>query len=312
MLSKEQLLNYNFPDPIDFVAEENRLRTKNMKQLQDFLNDVIKFPEIINDYDELGAVEFKKKYIHLTGNDNIHNDCKNFLIKITNYSNDFDLSRNYLIRKLQDDQALASNFIIDFKKQNPYEPFVEKYFSFLEDELGLISGFKHLPVSGPIAKYVYNGLICDATIKESVQETPPSVDFVWEYRYKNKTMYFYASHKYTHGEGTAQKNQMRDLETFLGHALQSVQTNNNYFIAIMDGNYYTDHFYPNYNGTPKPKVIDHIRNTKQNEKCKVATSFDLIRVIINLIKHFLNRNFEINEISEEIEKLDILISRLHY
>ncbi len=311
MISKEEILKFDFPEPIDFVAEENRLRTKNMEQLQNFLNVLTKYPSLIDDYENLSTTSFKRKYIALTGNDNIHDDAKNFIIKITNYSNNFDLSRNYLIRKLQDDQALASNFIIDFKKQNPYEPFVEKYFMFLDSKLKLVYNFKHLPVSGPSAKYVYNGLICDESIKESVQETPPSVDFIWDYTFEGKTMHFFASHKYTHGEGTAQKNQMRDLETFLGHALQSVLTNNNYFIAIMDGNYYTDYYYPNYNGSPKPKVIEHIKNTKQNNKCKVATSYDLIKVILDLISEFLNNNFTDSvALNEEKEKIQILYSKL--
>ena len=310
MISKEQIVDYKMPEPIDFIGEENRLRSKNMKQLQDFLNAIITNQNLIDDYETMRPLDFKRKYIPLTNNNDIYKDCENFIVKISNYCNSFDLSRNYLIRKLQDDQALASNFIIDFKKQNPYEPFVEKYFKFLDTELHLINNFRHLPVSGPTAKYVYNGIICDESIKTSVQETPPSVDFIWDYSFNGKTMYFYASHKYTHGEGTAQKNQMRDLETFLGHAFQSATTNNNYFIAIMDGNYYTDCSYPNFNGNPKPKIIDHIRSTKQNVKCKVATSYNLIKIIIEMIKYFLNQHFDSSLTESEIEKLDLIYSKL--
>lgn len=306
MISVEELKKYEFPDPINFENEENRLRIKNMRQLQDFLNNLIKFPEMVGDFENLKPRDFTTKYALKTNNENIYNDCKNFIIKITNYANNFDLSRNYLIRKLQDDQALASNFIIDFKKQNPYEPFVEKYFRYLDIDLHFINNFKHLPVSGPTAKYVYNGLIMDESIKTSVQETPPSVDFIWNYKFKDKSMNFYASHKYTHGEGSAQKNQMRDLETFLDHSLKSVLTNNNFFIAIMDGNYYTDYSYPNYTANPKPKIIDHIKKTRQNEKCKVATSFSLIDTIIDMVEKFLRDNFDLGDISYELLKLDTL------
>ena len=100
MISKEELMNFEFPEPIDFIAEENRLRSKNMKQLQDFLNVIICYPSIIDDFDNLNTTSFKRKYIALTGNENIYDDAKNFIIKITNYSNNFELSRNYLIRKL--------------------------------------------------------------------------------------------------------------------------------------------------------------------------------------------------------------------
>ena len=186
---------------------------------------------MINDVEALSKRDFVRKYSITTHNEKIYDDCNNFLIKINNYSHNFSLSRNYLIRRLKEDETFASNFIIDFKKQNPYEPFVENYFAFLETKLDLISDFKHLPVSGPTAQYVYNGLICDESIKTSVQITPPSVDFVWKYSFKNKCMKFYASHKYTQGTGTAQKNQMRELETFLDHSLQSASTNNQYFLT---------------------------------------------------------------------------------
>lgn len=305
MISIEELEKYSFPNKIDFESEENRLRSKNMQQLQSFLNNLVNYPEMIMDYESLKPKEFTRKYSLKTNNDEIYNDCKNFIVKITNYAEKFDLSRNYLIKKLQEDQALASNFIVDFKKQNPYETFVEKYFKYLDTDIKLISNFKHLPVSGPTAKYVYNGLIQNDKIKKNVQETPPSVDFVWDYSFKGKLMHFYASHKYTHGEGTAQKNQMRDLETFLDHSLKSV-TNNNYFIAIMDGNYYTNSIYPNYNAIPKPKVIDHIKSMRENEKCKVATSLTLIDTIIDLIESFLKSNFDYEGVKDELEKLHLL------
>ena len=48
MISKEELMNFEFPEPIDFIAEENRLRSKNMKQLQDFLNVIICYPPTLH------------------------------------------------------------------------------------------------------------------------------------------------------------------------------------------------------------------------------------------------------------------------
>lgn len=312
MIPKEKLIEFEMPEKINFENEENRLRKRNMQQLQSFLSSISLYPKIIDDFESLLKSDFIKKYSIITHNEKIYDDCKNFLIKITNYSHNFSLSRNYLIRRLKEDETFASNFIIDFKKQNPYEPFVENYFMFLETKLNLIRNFKHLPVSGPTAKYVYNGLICDESIKMNVQITPPSVDFVWEYTFKNKCMKFYASHKYTQGTGTAQKNQMRDLETFLEHSLQSSITNNQYFIAIMDGNYYTDYIYPNYSGEHKPKVIEHIKATKENKKCKATTSIYLIETILNLIQVWLSENFNKNEIIEEMEKVQIIRGMIKY
>lgn len=309
MITKEELLNYNFPPKIDFNYEENRLRLRNINQLQRFLRNVTEYPYIISDYEGMKPVDFKSKYVKLTNNEKIHDDCKNFIVKLNNYCENFNISRNYLIKKLLNDEAFASSFIVDFKKQNPYEPFVENYFAFLDKDIKLIHNFMHLPVSGAHAKYVYNGLICGEDMKKSVKITPPSVDFIWEYHFKDKKMNFYASHKYTQGSGTAQKNQMKDLEHFLDHSLQSASPND-YFIALMDGNYYTDYPYPNYVDNPKPKIIEHIKDTKQNKKCKVCTSINLIETLIELIEKWLMEKFTIEEIKEEFEKLEIIKAKI--
>ena len=109
MISKEELMNFEFPEPIDFIAEENRLRSKNMKQLQDFLNVIICYPSIIDDFDNLNTTSFKRKYIALTGNENIYDDAKNFIIKITNYSNNFEQSNLTVSHQLNYKKVLERN-----------------------------------------------------------------------------------------------------------------------------------------------------------------------------------------------------------
>ena len=305
MISKEELENYSFPDPINFEAEENRLRKQNIDALKVILDFLSTNPDMIEDIDNLQKRLFKEKY--QIEQDKIYSDLKNFSIKVNNFANNFNLNKHYLIERLKFDDVLSKNFITDFKKQNPYESFVETYFKFLEKDLHFISGFKHLPVDGPHAIYVYNGLICDDSIKASINESPPSVDFVWEYNFKSMKIKFYASHKYTSGYGTAQKNQMKDLETFLQHSNCSALTNNDTFIAIMDGDYYVNNKYPNFRGNPKPIIIDHIKATKENAKCKVATSLNLISVIIDVVETKLKTSFpEDNDAAIEIEKLKIL------
>ena len=305
MIDKENLEKYQFPNPINFEAEENRLRKQNMNILKIILDYISQFPEMIEDIDELKERTFKEKY--QINQEKIYKEIKNFSVKVNNFAEKFNLNKHFLIERIKFDDVLSSNFITDFKKQNPYEPFVETYFKFLERDLHFIYNFKHLPVDGPQAIYVYNGLICDESIKSSVAETPPSVDFVWEYSFKTLLIKFYASHKYTSGCGTAQKNQMKDLETFLHHANSSALTNNDTFIAIMDGNYYTDNAYPNFRGNPKPRIIDHIRATRENVKCKIATSLTLVSVIIDVVVAKLNTLFpQDSDAAVEIEKLQIL------
>lgn len=305
MINKNELENYSFPEPINFGKEEMRLRKQNIDVLQTILDYLSNFPEMIDDIDELKSRLFKEKY-HIE-EERIYKNIKNFSIKVNNFAKQFNLNKHYLIERIKFDDVLSSNFITDFKKQNPYERFVAKYFKFLERDLKFISGFKHLPVNGPQAVYVYNGLICDESIKSRITETPPSVDFIWEYNFKNLKIKFYASHKYTSGCGTAQKNQMKDLETFLYHASFSALANNDTFIAIMDGDYYTNNPYPNFTGEPKPKIIEHIRSTRENTKCKVATSLTLISVIIDVVEAKLNNLYpNDSEAKVEIEKLEIL------
>ena len=306
MISKEELIEYKYPNPINFHDEEYRLRKININKLRNMLNFMTRNPEILSDFKELKTIKFNKKYGNLLGDKKIKKEMQNFFEKVDNYVNDYEINKSFLIERLKRDDLLCNNFIVDFKRQNPYEPYVLKYFKYLEKDLRFLCDLKHLPTNGLNARYVYNGIISGEEIKSQINETPASVDFVWKYEFNEKTMNFYASHKYTSGYGTAQKNQMRELENFLNHSIKSAITNNDFFIAMMDGNYYTDYYYPNFNGTPKPKIIEHIRNTKQNTKCRVATSFDFIAVVVELIKNWLNKNFKKEEIQEEIEKLEII------
>ena len=53
MIDKENLEKYQFPNPINFEAEENRLRKQNMNILKIILDYISQFPEMIEDIDEL-------------------------------------------------------------------------------------------------------------------------------------------------------------------------------------------------------------------------------------------------------------------
>lgn len=313
MVSLDEITNYTIPEKIDFQAEEIKLRETNIKQIFNFLEIVSKYPEIVSDYqkvenEELLRKDFKAKYCTKTENEEIETDCKNFLTKFENFANDFEIKIEDLIARMMQDEYLAYKFIIDFKKQNPYESLVEDYFSFMEKDLQLTSEFKHLPVSGKDAIFVYEGIIFQDLLKAKVVETPSSVDFVWNYEFKKRKLEFYASHKYTHGSGSAQKHQMKELEAFLKHSSKT-DDQNLCFIAIMDGNYYTDFPYPNLDRTPRPKIIEHIKEMYEKDNRLVATSNDLFEKILIKIKEWLEKNFSPADIKEEIAKIDILLDK---
>lgn len=311
MLELEELKKYSFPEKINFGREEERLRLLNVSQTKDLLYLLEQYPHMLEDYETLKAREFKKKYVKLTSDDKIYDKCKNFYTKVENYAKCFNINKKFLVEKLKREDLLCNNFIVDFKRQNPYEIFVENYFQYLDKDLGLLQEFKHLPVSGPTALYVYSGIITDDKIKKSVGNLPSSVDFVWKYSFRGREVMFYATHKYTNGTGTAQKNQMRELEKFLENARQYAG-GDKVFIAIMDGNYYSDYPYPNFKSKPKPSVFQHIKDRMETSTCKVATSYSFTAVLIGVLKSWLCNTFKIEDVADEIEKLDYVLEKTNF
>lgn len=305
MIDIEQIKKYKFPSSIDFKDEERRLREKNIVELQKTTSYFFQNPSLFEDFENMNSKSFKTKYRYLVLQDSeFYHKIKNLILKVTNYCNNFGLDKKYLLTLIHNDSIIRNSFIIDYKKQNPYESFVCKYFKYLENDLNLIRNFEHIPVSGPKALYIYNGLIQNEEIKESVQNTPPSVDFIWQYTFNNKTCYFYATHKFTSGTGTAQKNQMRDIEKYLDHSKQN-SNKNNFFFAWMDGDYYTNHNYPNYK--PSEIILEHIKKIYENDKIKIVTSYSFIYTLIFTIRNWLQVNFNEEIIKEELYKLELIL-----
>ena len=58
----------------------------------------------------------------------------------------------------------------------------------------------------------------------------------------------------------------------------------------------------------RPEII---RLSKENKKCKVATSFNLIYVILEMIEIWLKDNFNNAETYEELEKINIIKSKVN-
>ena len=152
---------------------------------------------------------------------------KNWVInKIESFIDRYDLKDNYSVKDIQEkimnDDLFAWQFIKEPGRQNISENVVADFIS----KLPTVSDFKNLSSSSNL--FLYDGEISN-TRREGIK----SIDFIWETNGRK----IYATQKYTNEAGGAQDNQYNDILTFL---INTVKNDTNFFIAIVDGNYYTE------------------------------------------------------------------------
>ncbi|MGU8989179.1 hypothetical protein ACV3V0_15910 [Clostridium perfringens] len=204
-------------------------------------------------------------------------DDKQLKVKIINFSDKYDLSPGMVLQKIIDDYVFALCFTKDPLKQTMHQ---KKAATFIEN-LPLVSNFRVLPANGAESVFVVNGNLIkkkDLTAETDVK----SIDFYWEYTYKGKILKFYATHKYTRGDGGAQYNQYDDVLKFLKHALPCTSENICFF-AITDGPYYTS---LHENSTK----IDYMRNFCLGNRSEVMNINELLYFVAIKIKQWLEFN----------------------
>lgn len=164
----------------------------------------------------------------------VHKDIKSpsMQIKILNYSKKYQLESNYVEQLIIDDINFAMGFAKDPGRQSIHENIAAKHIESL-DVVDQYGSFIKLPSSGKNAKYVTsNG------VKHENEDNVKSIDF--EIKIEEKTIY--ATCKYTKDEGGAQDNQYADVQEYVRAVVNmSTQGNaedNEYFIVIVDGEYY--------------------------------------------------------------------------
>lgn len=144
--------------------------------------------------------------------------------KITNESIRKGYSYDSILNMIRSNEMYASFFAKDPLKQNIAEKIqFEKLKTRFQDII-------KLPHTGPNAFYFSNGEITNVRAKSDTKS--------FDFRSNNK--FFYA--KYTNEGGGAQDNQFHDLKIFLENSKKYVSTHENdyEFIAVVDGNYYSD------------------------------------------------------------------------
>ena len=155
------------------------------------------------------------------------NNDRDMEIKITNYSNKYDLPILFIRNKILKDNIFANQFAKDPSKQTFHQNLASDFISSLEG----VKDFKTLPANGKNALYIIDGKL--GKENEIVKGTSKSIDFYWRFNGYE----CYAAHKYTDVDGGSQDNQYTDLIDFLKNASLSKEKKTIFF-AIGDGDYY--------------------------------------------------------------------------
>ena len=229
-------------------------------------------------------------------------DSNDLKTKVENFAKRYGISVEVVENKIRDDSLFALQFSKDPAKQSIHQKIAA---SFIKN-LPLVSSFEVLPQSGKNAYYIFNGVI---TKGENIRNTKKgkSIDFKWDYTFRNRKLQFYATHKYTELTGGAQDNQFDDVGQFLSNARDLID-NNVFLFSITDGGHYLGRETKISN-----RVISKINYLNQQYKGSrnySTTSNYLLRDMGNEIIEWLNRNFSPEEITSEISRIKQIVD--HY
>lgn len=150
---------------------------------------------------------------------------------------------NAIFREMKKSERLARNYAKSTTKQNH----AEKYqISIIERQFKSTTDFEK--ITGNV--YVENGSI--KTVRTRKEST--SIDTAYTYKGVN----LYSTLKFTTGQGGGQDRQFGNVLNFLTEGSKS-RSNNNLFIAVLDGTYYT------------PRVIEDLKDRFSNKSNIIIT-----------------------------------------
>ncbi len=218
-----------------------------------------------------------------------------YIEKVKNFIEKFELEEKEIMEKYEKDDVFALFFVKDPGRQSYHEKAAASFISSLNEKLNInmFQNFENLPKSGKKTLYVANGNVIDCNTRQG-RSDGKSIDFYWEYNYKDKKLKFYASHKHTDSEGGSQDNQRNDVEAFMGGARNN-RSNNEMFYAITDGPYYTN-------------IIDDLNEMYGNSHVKAITINDLPGDVAKYIRKWLSDEFG-EEAMKEIKEFDYIIKK---
>lgn len=301
--------------PIQYELEENKIREQNVNMIY-ILIDISQDDESlsalnkqeINSKDDIPykLINFYKTYIDSNLKEQkpqtiikkINKEIKDFEFKIQNFAKKWNFEEKYILNELKTNDFLPLFFVKEPDKQTFHQHFAAKYLA----DLPFIENFQELPSGGNDALYVVNGKIVKGKDKED-QKTGKSIDFRWEYTFNDKTLTFYATHKYTKNAGGSQDNQYKDVQEFHNESRNCIDLNT-HLLSITDGPYYLkkETSIKNQNITK----LEYLNTQFRGARNLATTTNTFMYDISQFLKDWLIRNFDKNLIEEELEKIDIL------
>lgn len=152
------------------------------------------------------------------------------MTKVDTYVDHFKFEKEMVLEKIKNDPMFAVIFAKDPTRTGVHE---KEAASWLKN-LPMVKEFKVLPKSGKNALYVTgDGEIRYIPNKKAIDK---SIDFHW----KTGKFTVYATHKFTGESGGSQDSQANGVKESLQRFRQGSGFKNDVFLAIVDGDYYTD------------------------------------------------------------------------
>ncbi len=317
--------------PIDYLSFESEQREKECSILYDFIkirankelfNTVLKpynsetryQEELFEFYNknndnsfeiksakEKELIEYEKKMLKY-----IRDYNKSFENKIEGFMEKWGFEYEYIYNKILEDELFSLNFVKDPGKQTFHQHLAKEWIERIPLVEKMVEPINH----GDNAIYIYNGVI--KTGKElSGQKVGKSIDFIWEYTYKHKTLKFYATHKHTKISGGSQDNQFEDVCLFQEQA-QKCWDDNIYLLSITDGQYYLDKYTKMKTKNLEMNKITFLNKHYGSSRNKATNCLLLVNDIAPVIKEWLNSNFSQIEIQDELNKIDTVCKKYSF
>ncbi len=305
---------------IDYVKVEKELRIKNLKMLEELLNiymdakctKVLAKRKILETTDvPTKMIDFYNKYIskdHSTTDKatiikKIKEEIKDLKDKVRKYANKWDDTTHNVFDNMPGNDFLLRVFAKDPTKQTFHQPLAAEWIK----NIPFIENLKQLHNNGEEAFYIINGKIISGKEKDD-QKTGKSIDFIFEYLFRDKTLLFYASHKYTDISGGSQDNQYKDTQEFHTEARNCINPNT-CLLSITDGPYYLKR-----EARVKQQRItklEYLNRQFKGYNNLATTSNTFVQDVTPIIINWLKANFnEVDpDVSEEIDKLNTLAKR---
>ena len=241
-------------------------------------------------------IEYKKSYTQQLLNNQVElrrlisdGDSK-MIEKVEKYAEKHMLNPEILKEKiLSGDPIVTSIFVVNPGRQTFHENVAAEYIA----NIPIIDNFEKLPVGGPNALYIDNGVI-----RNTLSPTMKSIDFYWEYNFKGETLKVYATHKYTNETGGAQDNQLYDVSKSNDYAMEQLRDKDVFFYSITDGEYYS--LQHTKDKTKELNKLDFLRQY-EGPRNRASTSNRLTFDFANTVIDWLQMTFEDpNEYKEEV------------